>query len=446
MTVLSDLVPSIAATVVVFAVGSVGHAQSVPSTELPKRDFITGQAGTVPRNPSDLASTYFKQPEVRRLIYALESGPLTQRAAEDMLGSGATHLGDLLRVKLVRSEGGQVRLAFAYFTAGDMRRIHAVAARFVPSLIGAYRAKWGEFTALWDEYPVSSVSRDQLAFNLIVGVGLNWDGLDVLARSGWRRPVLVSGPDWRYSFFASEVLPDYSYRGYYWGSSAFPADLPGIVPPMPAAFASFGDPDSDPRMNFPDLLGLPDAQMSPPVRAAARNLGFRDDSLTGAGTLGVETGRQVGRLLLALRARSSSATELQTVLPGDPVAAELDLLQSIAFLRRRNDGRFELTALVLGDQDRAMLSAVRALDQRLISHWLEQNYAPMRAQLTGLTAMRQGVAYEALFTQIWHEIFGLATRELVAEHLVGDPYSSSNPAPGSLAMVWKTDLLQREWR
>jgi hypothetical protein len=89
---------------------------------------------------------------------------------------------------------------------------------------------------------------------------------------------------------------------------------------------------------------------------------------------------------------------------------------------------------------------VRELNKRVISRWLEQNYAAIRAQLTDLTAIRQGVAYEALFTQIWHEIFGLATRELVAAGEVGDPYAPANPAPGSLAMVWKPNLLQREWR
>jgi hypothetical protein len=440
-----NFVAALATATVLSGVGGAVYAQSAPPGP-PKREFITGQAGTLPRDPRDLARTYFQRPEVRQLIYALESAPLTERAAEGLLARGETHLNDLLRVQLVRNENGQVHLAFAYFTASDMRRIHAVASRFVPSLIAAYRTHWAALAAAWDRYPIRSVARDQMAFTLVVGVGLNWDGLDILTLHDWRKPVLVSGPGWRYSFFASEALPGYSYRGYYWGSSAFPADLPNIDPPMPAAFASFGDPESDPRMNLPDLLGLPAAQMSAPVRAAAQRLGFRDDPLTGPQTLGVDTGRQIGRLLLALRSRSLTAAELQAVLPGDRVAAELDLLQGIAYLRPGSDGRFALTVPVLGDQDRARLSTVRALNKQLLTQWLERNYAPMRAQLTGLTALRQGVPYEALFTQIWHEIFGLATRELVAAHLVADPYAPTNPAAGSLAMVWKADLLQREWR
>jgi hypothetical protein len=421
-------------------------APSAASAAVPNREFITGQAGTLPKDPKELARTYFNQPAVRRLIYALEKGPLAQREAENMLGAGPTVLSDLIRVKLMRTESGEVRLAFAYFTAADMRRIHAVAAQYVPSLVAAFRAKAGEYAALWAQYPVASVSRDLLAFNLIAGIGLNWEGLDVLAAGGWRKPVLVSGPGWRYSFFASEDVPGYAYRGYYWGSSAFPADLPNISPPMPLAFVSFGDPTSDPRMNLPDLLGLPASQMTPSVRAAAEYLGFHDDALTGPATLGVDAGRQVGRLLLALRGRRSTSAELQSSLPEDPVAAELYLLQRIGYARLSSDGNFELTVPVFGDQDQIMLAGVCALNERVIRQWLAGNYVPIRSQLAQLTALRQGVSYEALFTQIWHEIFGLATRELVAEHLVADPYALTNPSPGSLSMAWRPDLLQHEWR
>ncbi|HLB09836.1 MAG TPA: hypothetical protein VK617_09895 [Gemmatimonadaceae bacterium] len=348
-------------------------------------------------------------------------------------------------MKLVRRDGENVKLAFAYFTAADMREIHAVAADVVPSLVAAYLAKTPELTRLWAKYPASSVDRGQIAFDMMAGIGLNWDGLDLLFDGGWREPVLVSGAGWRYSFFAAEEIPGYSYKGYYWGSSAFPGDLT-IAPPMPLAFVSFGDPQSDPRMSFPDLMGLAASDMRPAIRAAAAQLGFQDDPLTGPNTLGVEAGRRIGRLLLLLRAHPATMAQLSAALPGDPVAAELGLLRTIAYVRQGVDGRFELTIPIFDSGDRAMFDAARALNKQIIRQWLQTHYAPIRARLTDLTALRQGVAYEALFTQIWHELFGLATRELVARGVVGDPYASANPAPGSLSMAWRPDLLQRKWR
>jgi hypothetical protein len=409
------------------------------------RRFVTGYAGALPKDKRDLARTYFSQTAVRALIYALEAGPLSVEAGQARLAGSPATLDDLLRLRLVRREGDHLRLGFAYFTAADMRLIHQVAADHVRSLVAAYRAQAAAFRGIWARYPVNSVNPARLAFTVVAGVGLNWDGLDLLEAGGWRKPLLVSGPGWRYSFFASEDTPDYSYKGYYWGSSAFPADQT-ITPPMPLDFVSFGDPQSDPRMNFPDLLDMAASDMTQPVRAAAEGLGSRKDQMPGPGVLGIEAGRQIGRLLLALRARSATAAELQAGLPGDPVPAEVELLRRTAYVRDREDGRIELTAPVLDLADKPMLESARALNRAILRRWLIANYAPVCARLTGLTALRQGVAYEALFTQIWHELFGLVTRELVAEGLVADPYAPGNPSPGSLALAYRPELIVRVWR
>jgi len=420
------------------------NAASDPAAAKPRR-YVSGYAGTLPKDPKDLARTYFNQPAVRTLIYALESRSVPVAEAKAMLAGAPGILDDLVRLKLVAVSGDQVRLGFAYFNAADMRLVHAVAARHVPSLVAAYRAKAPAFEAIWARYPVASVERRKLAFALIAGVGLNWDGLDLLFDEGWRKPQLVSGPDWQYGFFASEDVGDIDYKGFYWGSSAFPGGL-SVSPPLPLAFVSFGDPQSDPRMNFPDLLGLPASDMTPPVRAAAEQVGLRDDPMLGPKVLGLEAGRQVGRLLLRLRQGPASAAALQAALPGDPAQAELKLLQAAGYVRAAPDGRFELTAPVLGDSDRAMLEQARALNKAIIRAWMRTNYGPIRKELTGLTALRQGVPYEALFTQIWHEVFGLTTRELVASGMVADPYAPQNPSPGSLGMAWRPDILQRVWR
>lgn len=292
---------------------------------------------------------------------------------------------------------------------------------------------------------MKSVEPRLLAFALISGVGLNWDGLDILYDGGWRRPILVSGLDWRYSFFAEAETPGWSYKAYYWGSSAFPGNL-AIAPPMPLAFASFGDPHSDPRMNLPDLLGLAPKGMTPPVRAAAERLGFRDDPMAGQGVLGIEIGRQLGRLLLVLRAGAATDRALAASAPGAPADALTALLLAIGYARRSADGRWALTAPVLSAADRPMLEAARALNRRILRDWFRTHYAGLRARLAGLSALRQGVPFEALFTQIWHELFGLTTRELAAIGMTADPYAPGNPSPGSLGMAWQPDLIRRVWR
>lgn len=440
---MTEHVRAIALAVLVVAAALGPIAQ--PAAAQASRSVVTGYAGALPKDPRDRARTYFDQPAVRALIRELEHGPLPAAEAEARLGGSPATLADLARLRLVRQEAGVVRLGFAYFTAADMRRIHAVAARHVPSLTAAFQAESAAYAALWARYPPTGVDRRHLAFVVVSGIGLNWDALDLLEERGWRRPLLVTGPGWRYSFFASEAPAGFSYKGLYWGSSAFPADLP-LEPPMPAAYASFGDGLSDPRMNLPDILGLRAPDMAAEVRAAAARLGLAEDPLLGRGVLGVQAGRGLGRLLLRLRARPATAAELQADLPGEPVPEQLALLEALAYVHPAPDGRYALSVPVLDFDDKAMLDEARALTRTIVQRWLEAEYDRIRQELSGLTALEQGVPYEALFTQIWHELFGLATRELAASGFTADPYAPPNPAPGSLGVVWRAGMVQREWR
>jgi hypothetical protein len=179
---------------------------------------------------------------------------------------------------LVREDKEMVHIGFPYFTASDMNAVHAVAAHCVPSLVAAYKASQSRIDEILNRYPIASVSRKRLAFVLIAGMSLNWGALDLLLKHGYRKILPIHGDGRQYSFWASEGAPDYSYEGFYWGSSTFPADALNLTPPLDFAFSSFGDALSEPRMNLPDLLALPPEQMTPPVRDAAEILGLRDDN------------------------------------------------------------------------------------------------------------------------------------------------------------------------
>jgi hypothetical protein len=93
-----------------------------------------------------------------------------------------------------------------------------------------------------------------------------------------------------------------------------------------------------------------------------------------------------------------------------------------------------------------MLSAAIAFNRDVAGKWLQQNYPAMRLALVRLTAVRQGMGYPALFTQIWHELFGLATRELASEGTIEDPRAATSTSPGSVAAVWRTSLYHHDWQ
>jgi hypothetical protein len=423
-----------------------GNAHAAP------REFFSGYVGTIPPAKEDQAKTYFDRPEVRRLLAALENGGILETAAANMLAGTDTHLADLERLHLVRDANGTVRLGFPYFTASDIALIHEVADKYLPTLITAYKTRQTDFDTILARYPVASVDRKRLAFVLLAGFSLNWDALDLLADKKYRVPMLVQGPGWQYGFWASEDVPGYSYKGYYWGSSSFPADNYNFNPPLDFTFSSFGDPYADPRMNFPDLLALPPEQMTPAVKDAATALGLRDDNsfdLDLKNVVGLTRAREFGTILFAMRAGAETKDKLCADLAADDANdcdGALGLLAAAGYAKPSADGNWTLLVPVFDTSDRSMLNSALALSRRAISEWLAQNYTPMRRDLLRLTAVRQGIPYPAMYSQIWHELFGLATRDLVAEGMIEDPRGPNAVWPGSIPAVWRTSIYHHAWQ
>jgi len=335
--------------------------------------FASGYVGTIPTSPDERAKTYFDRPAVRQLLTALQNGAVTIARANTVLSKSGTHLADLERMRLITESAGKLHIAFPYFTAADMRNIHAATAKYVPSLVAAYRAHETELSAMLARYPVATVSKKRLAFVLLAGFSLNLDALDLLAREGYRQPLLITGPGWRYGFWAAEVEPNYSYRAYYWGSSSFPTDAQNLTPPVDYTFSSFGDPYSDPRMNFPDLLGLEPRQMTPPVRKIAQQLGLTDDPKLGLkNVIGLERGRDFGTILFAIREGAHMVPQICDALPlaaRPDCGNELALLATTHYLKQSGQ-RYELIMPVLGSSDRPMMEAVLGLSRSVLKNWL----------------------------------------------------------------------------
>lgn len=417
--------------------------------EAQEHSFLSGYAGGVPTDQSLQPRRYFNRPEVNALFAQLEAGPISTRQAEEALSGSETTVEDLLRTQLLRQEGQQLLIDFAYFSLDDMTRIHAAVERRAPALAQAYANRKGDFDRIFSRYSARGVSRADLAFAVLAGVSLNWDGLRLTLDRGWRAPRMVEVGAVRYSFWASAATPDYSYDGFYWGSSSFPSG-PYNFPDAPAdyTFSSFGDPSSDPRMNFPDLLYLPRQALTEGVGLRAEQVGLRAETLAGASirdALGFSLARSVSTILFALREGSKSEAALARLLTEEDAVrlpAILALLEEVRYVARGRRGRYVLTAPVLDRRDARILDAALALSREIMAEWLSENYEPMRQEIGQLTIQRHGLPYEAAFTQIWHELFGATTRELVQARVVADPRVSGAASPGSVPLLWRMSLYE----
>jgi hypothetical protein len=116
------------------------------------------------------------------------------------------------------------------------------------------------------------------------------------------------------------------------------------------------------------------------------------------------------------------------------------LLEKIQYLERGKDQLYHLLIPVFDGIDKKLADQSLALSWQIFSEWLKANYGRMREDLGVLTAMKQGVPFESLFTQIWHEWFGLTTRQLVHAGFMFDPYGKDVTYKGSFPALWRLSL------
>ena len=98
-----------------------------------ERQFIGIRRLTPPRRRTALRHT-LNGPKCVLCWHRWKPARSQQNKRCEYLSGSPTQLSDLLRLRLVRDDHGLLRIGFAYFTAHDINKIHAVAAKYVPSL------------------------------------------------------------------------------------------------------------------------------------------------------------------------------------------------------------------------------------------------------------------------------------------------------------------------
>ena len=63
-----------------------------------------------------------------------------------------------------------------------------------------------------------------------------------------------------------------------------------------------------------------------------------------------------------------------------------------------------------------------------------------RARISSLTALRQGVPFTVIYSEVWHYIFGHANYFLAADGLITDPYAEAWPFRGFVPVLWATSI------
>lgn len=402
------------------------------AAQTPERLLTYGITGSVSSEGFDNPTVLLGRLDVQRAVLAAARAGLSDEEVRSMLAEGGELAPEhLVGAGIFRTDAqGRYRIAFNLVTAEDRARIDAVIAPYAESLANAVLARRRQLNAQLARYDLASADRDELAFFLIGCVGLDWDGLDLTAEMGLRAPARAWPNGDRFTLWAREQGPDVNYRGLYWGShnARFTPEV---------WTTTFGDHDALPRSALPDAVNelsgaINRSRLAP---AARRALARRADPLMR------QAFADAAKVMLALRdgPLAPDALAARAGLERESANEALTLLEGLAYVRQQ-DGVYAATIVVLTSRDGAMIESVRGEIRAVMRRWLGAHAERLREDLSDLSAIRSGVAYEEMFTEIWHYLFGAANFRLSQSGVIADPYAEDSRFRGFVPVVWESAL------
>jgi hypothetical protein len=373
-----------------------------------------------------------KIPEVSRLFQDIADQPRTAEYVQQALENSNVNLDRLLDLGLIRAWDGAYAINFNYLTLEDHVTLVTTLVPYAESLAQAYRDRWNEFEAVFTEYDAPGVSASEVAFVVVGAMSLDWDGLDITAEKDLRITAknLPEGRD--FVIWAKERSTENNVKELYWGSHNEVVN--GV------RFTTFGDHHTFPRLAFPDLLWNTSSRVAD-IDGASRQLRigvykalkpyYQNDFLS-----------DVGPILRVLRQGPYTGDSIAetTGIEKDRADAILLLLKELQYVEEA-DSSYLLSTPFFSHHDKPMIDAARSLSWQLMNNWLDVNYSSVEASLGELTAIKYGVPYKQLYTEIWHYIFGLANKALVQSGHFANPYVEERLSKAIIPFAFDTEVL-----
>jgi hypothetical protein len=324
----------------------------------------------------------------------------------------------LAAVGLIREADSGYRLAFSLLTTEDRAIIRTAAEREGRVLAGHVLAHRQAVETLIAGATLPAGDWKAAAFFLVGCVSLDWDGLNLVEE----RKYLARGGKDQFIPSAWQPAPPEEVRRLYWGSHNYHDSV---------AVTTFGDHAALPRIGLPDLFWGMTLAAPEPVQARARR------AVEGL------VRRYSTRVMLALRDGPKDLAGLAAAVGTEqqPLKDVLALLVSLDYVAE-SAGRYEARITVLDERDRGMVRQLRQLGRQAMERWANERYAALASELEALTPRKYGVPLSHSFYWVWHYIFGIANRELVAAGVFADPYDPGRRFQGFLPSVYRLNVVQ----
>lgn len=160
----------------------------------------------------------------------------------------------------------------------------------------------------------------------------------------------------------------------------------------------------------------------------------------------VESSADAGTIMLGAARSPKSRGQLAHAigLPDARLDASLRLLSAIGYLREAVQ-EYSANVLVLTADEGALMQQALSLGRQVIRCWLIAHFDEIKDALVDLNSMQHGLPFELPFSEVWHDIFGVASRELAQSGFYVGPNYNDYPFRGFVPLVWDASLRQQAW-
>jgi hypothetical protein len=405
------------------------------SAQQPGSDRVlsTGHHGTLLSTGLEDPRYLLSFPAAQRLVLkAMRERGVSVADAQRALEGLPYRLENLEAAGALKRDGEHYRIAYMVLSVDDQRAIYAAGQRYGGSLADAFAAAATRYEQIFARYRRAELRAD-LAFVTVAGYTLNWDGLRIGNELGMRAQPLTKPNGDRYLLYSKEVGPRTDATGFYWGSHS--SNPIGNI-----RLTTFGDAPSQPRIGgLPDIYfgvtdGIDAFKNHPALVAAAT---------TQINSVFDEVLRLDGAIMLALRDQPKTIPELAQLTGSSAthVSQAIDVLLASHYVREKDaQQRYSAAVLVLSEADRAMLDEARKLGREILTAWLTSNYSKIKSDLSGLDVSRAGIDFTQTFSEVWHFVFGYATKQLAQRGFYTNPREPGRAHVGFVPVVFNADL------
>jgi hypothetical protein len=388
------------------------------------------------RNSTGLNNPYIllARPDVQTIATEALAGPISREQLATLLRGSEVKLENLLETDVLeRTADGRYKLAMTVFTVEDRELIDRVADPLARSLAAAFLQERAAFDRIFSRYDMPGVDPELVRMALIGCAILDWDGLLVTADNNYRTNLNKKANGDQYQMVLRERAPHISAQALYWGSHN--QDVAGKTIFM----TTFGDHHTgSKRVAFPDLTWIIDSDdmedhVPAPVASQVANVL----------SAGLDEAQQIaGPIMVALRSGPADTATLAaaTRQPLERVQSVLDLLTALQYVEKQETRYRAAIPVFTFERDGEMIREARTLGQDIMRRWLQSNYARAQTEFSSLSALRVGVPFKTMFTELWHPIFGWTNYHLVKQGYLHDPYGPKAKFISFVPFIWDARL------